>query len=252
MAALRLLMTNRKYVMAIIKNIKIMLLMIPIFVLIGNANVGRSGESTQITDNDHLKNMEELAYWFIETGIGQYYERKGKEVYERKPGYPAWFKRYPDAVWIYDYVKERGYSHGIPEVEKNRTIARFMTGFDSYRLMNKTECFLRTEHKGEIYEYWVMKDWKTGLQYRQSTFIIAKADALNSNRTIIHTSDQFVEEYEIDKEFSVVFPSDDYKVLYGLQAWDYPENYKNSNLSTFRVYMPEKDIYKTAPWPPKE
>ncbi len=232
--------------------LKKILLVALILFLMGISNVGRSVESTQITDIDHLKNMKELANWFIETGIGQYYERKGTAIYKRKPGYPAWFKRYPDAIWIYDYVKERGYLDGIAEVEKNRTIARFMTGFDRYRLMNKTECFLRNEYKGEIYEYWVMKEWKTGLLYRQSTFIITKAAALNSNRTIIHRSDLFVEKYEIDKDFSVVFPSDDLKILYGLQAWDYPENYKNSNLSTFRVYMPEKDIYKTAPWPPEK
>ncbi len=232
-------------------NYKKTLLVVLIFVFIGNANVGRSSEFTKITDNTHLKNMKDLAFWFIETGIGQYYERKGKNDYKLRPGDEKWLVDYPDAVWISDYIEGRGYSDGLPEVEKNGKIAKIIIGHDRYRLMNVTECFLRTEYKGEIYEYWVMKDWKTGLLYRQSTFIIAKADTLNSNRTIIHTSDQFVEKYEIDKEFSMVFPSDDYKVLYGLQAWDYPENYKNSKLKDFRINHPEKGVYEPIPWPPK-
>ncbi len=63
----------------------------------------------------------------------------------------------------------------------------------------------RRHYKGEIYEYWVVKEWKRGL-YGQAKFVIAKAAALNARRAIIHTSDQFIERYEIDKEFSVVFP----------------------------------------------
>ncbi len=158
---------------------------------------------------------------------------------------------YPDAVWISDYVYKCGYLHGVPEVEKNRKIVKFMLGYDRYRLMNVTECFLRTEYKGEIYEYWVIKEWKTGLQYRQAKFIIVKAAALNSQRTIMHTSDQFFEQYEIDKEFTVAFPIEDLKVLYGLQAWDFPDNYKNSDLNEFRVIATREKKYEKVPWPPK-
>ncbi len=229
-----------------------LLLVILIILLVGNSNVGMGGESAQISDDDHLKNMDELALWFIETGLGQYYERKGKNNYKLRPGDEEWLVNYPDAVWISDYVIKHGYLDGLAEVEKNRKIAAIMFGYDRYRLMNVTECFLRTDYKDEIYEYWVVKEWKTGRAYRQSKFIIAKASALNSNRTIIHTSDQFVEKYEIDKDFSVVFPSDDYKVLYGLQAWDYPDNYKNSDLKDFRVYIIEKGKYGTVPWPPNK
>ena len=92
-------------------------------------------------------------------------------------------------------------------------------------------------------------EWKTGFEYSQAKFIIAKAAALNGQRTILHTSDQCIEKYEIDKEFSVVFPIDDLRTLYGLQAWHFPDNFKNSNLNEFQVFMPEKGEFDTVPWP---
>ncbi len=232
-------------------NIKRTLLIISLFCVIGYTNIGNCGESMQRTDNKHLKEMEELAFWFIETGLGQYYERKGKNDYELRPGDQNWFVNYPDAIWIRDFIKKSGYLHGIPEVERNRKIAKFMLGYDRYRLMNVTECFLRTDHKEEIYEYWVVKEWKSGLHYRQVKFIIVKTAALNNQRTIIHTSDQFFEKYEIDKEFTVAFPIEDLKTLYGLQAWDFPDNYKSSDLNEFRVIATREKKYEKVPWPPK-
>ncbi len=58
-----------------------LLLVILIILLVGNTSVGSGGESALISDDDHLENMDELALWFIETGLGQYYERKGKNNY---------------------------------------------------------------------------------------------------------------------------------------------------------------------------
>jgi hypothetical protein len=202
----------------------------------------------QATDNEHLDNMQKISSWFIETAIGQYYERKGKDVYKRRPGHPEWLEDYPDVAWIYDYLKIRGYAWGVPEIERNRTIARCRQAFGRYSVFNITECFLRTEYKGEIYEYWVVKEWKTGI-YVQAKFVIAKAPTLNGKRKIIHTTDQFIEKYEIDKDFSVVFPVDNLRTLYNLQAWDFPDNYKNSNLNEFKVFMPEKGKFETIPWP---
>ncbi|MCP5008065.1 MAG: hypothetical protein GY941_29635, partial [Planctomycetes bacterium] len=206
------------------------------------------GYKLQTMDHIHLNNMQKISSWFIETAIGQYYERKGKEVYKKRPGDPEWLENYPDAVWIYDYIKIRGYIYTVPEIERNRTIARCRQAFGRYNLMNVTECFLRTDYKGEIYEYWVVKEWKTGL-YTQAKFVIAKAAALNSERTIIHTSDQFIEIHEIDKEFSVVFPIENLRTLYGLTAWLFPENFKNSDLKDFEVIMPEKGKFEKIPWP---
>ncbi len=230
-------------------NIKKLLLIISLLYFIGYSNIGNCEETMQTKDSEHFKKMEDLAFWFIETGLGQYYERKGKNNYKLRPGDEEWFVDLPDAIWIHDYVKKRGYLDGIAEVEKNWKIAKIMFGFDRYRLMNVTECFLRTEYNGEIYEYWVIKEWMTGLQYRQAKFIIVKAAGLNVQRAILHTSDQFFERYEIDKEFSVVFPIDNLETLYGLQAWDFPDNYKNSNLNEFKVFMPEKGKFDTVPWP---
>ncbi len=232
-------------------NIKRTLMIICIFFVIGYTNIGNCGESMQRTDNEHLKKMEELAFWFIETGLGQYYERKGKNDYKLRPGDQNWFVNYPDAIWIRDFIKKSGYLHGLPEVEKNWKIAKIMLGFDRYRLMNMTECFLRTKYNGEIYEYWVIKEWMTNRDCRHAEFIIAKASAINSQRTIIHTSDQFVEKHKIDKEFSVDFPIDNLEVLYGLQAWEYPDNYKNSDVNNFQVIMHKKGEFKKVPWPPK-
>lgn len=235
--------------MLYICKIKRTLLLIFLFYFMGYPNIVNGGETMQKTDSEHFKKMEELAIWFIETGIGQYYERKGKNNYKLRPGDEEWFVNYPDAIWISDYIEKQGYFDGIAEIEKNRKIARIIFGFDRYRLMNMTECFLRTDFKGEIYEYWVVKEWKTGFEYSQAKFIIARTTALNGQRTILHTSDQFIEKYEIDKEFSVLFPIDDLRTLYGLQAWHFPDNFKNSNLNEFQVFMPEKGKFETIPWP---
>ncbi|MCP4267083.1 MAG: hypothetical protein GY777_16185 [Candidatus Brocadiaceae bacterium] len=226
-------------------------LMISLFCFVGYANIGNGGESMQRTDREHLKKMEELAFWFIETGLGQYYERKGKNDYKLRPGDQEWFVNYPDAIWIRDFVKQSGYLHGIPQVEKDRKIAKFMLGYDRYRLMNITECFLRANYKEKIYEYWVIKEWKTNFDYRQSKFIIVKAASLNGKRTILHTSDQFIEKHKIDKGFTVAFSIEDLKTLYGLQAWDFPDNYKNSDLNEFRIILTREKKYEKVPWPPK-
>lgn len=222
--------------------------MIPLLYFVGYTNIGNGGERLQTMDNLHLNNMQKISSWFIETAIGQYYVRKGKEVYKAKPGHPEWLEDYPDVAWIYDYLKIRGYAWGVPEIERNRTIARCRQAFGRYDLFNETECFLRSEYKGEIYEYWVVKEWKTGI-YLQAKFVIAKAPTLNGKRKIIHTSDQFIEKYEIDKEFSVVFPIDDLKALYHLKAWEYPDNFKNSDLKNFQVFVTREKKYEKIPWP---
>ncbi len=221
--------------------------MLPLLSLIGYTNIGNSGERLQTMDKLHLNNMQKNSSWFIETAIGQYYVRKGKEVYKYRPGDPEWLKCYPDSVWIYDYLRIRGYAWGAQEIEKNYKMARCSQAFGRYNVFNQTDCFLRTEYNGEIYEYWVVKEWKTGI-YHQSKFVIAKAPTLNGKCKIIHTSYQFIEKYEIDKDFSVVFPIDDLEVLYDLQAWYYPDNYRNSDLNDFQVIMYKKGKFKKVPW----
>ncbi len=39
-----------------------------------------TSESMQNMDNVYLEKMKELAFWFIETGLGQYYERRAKTL----------------------------------------------------------------------------------------------------------------------------------------------------------------------------
>ncbi len=241
--------------------------MIPLLYLIGCPNIGNSDERSQAMDNEHLDNMQKNSSWFIETAIGQYYVRKGKEVYKRRPGDPGWLKLCPDVVWIYDYLRIQGYAWGAPEIEENRTIARCRQAFGgNNNVFNETECFLRTEFKGEIYEYWVVKEWIPGI-FVQAKFVIAKAPTLDGKREIIHTADQFIDKYDIDKDFSVVFPVDNLGILYNLKAWDFPDNYKNSNLNEFIVGfsdkavekfdrgesikdMPDKYLFEKFPWPP--
>ncbi len=221
--------------------------MIPLLFLIGCTNIENSGERLQTMDKLHLNNMQKNSSWFIETAMGQYYERKGKEVYKYRSGDPEWLKRYPDAVWIYDYLVIRGYAWGVPQIGRDRTIARCRQAFGRYSVFNETECLLRTEYKSEIYEYWAVKEWKTGL-YVQAKFVIAKSPTLDGKRKILHTSDQFFEKYEIDKDFSVTFPVDDLKTLYHLKAWEYPGNFKDSDLKNFQVYITLEKKYEKIPW----
>ncbi|MCP4989085.1 MAG: hypothetical protein GY928_24410, partial [Colwellia sp.] len=91
--------------------IKRTLFMIPLLYFTGCANIESGGYKLQTMDHIHLNNMQKISSWFIETAIGQYYERKGKEVYKKRPGDPEWLKNYPDVVWIFHYINIRGYSY---------------------------------------------------------------------------------------------------------------------------------------------
>ena len=92
----------------------------------------------------------------------------------------------------------------------------------------------------------LLKKWIPGI-FVQAKFVIAKAPTLDGKREIIHTTDQFIEKYEIDKDFSVVFPVDNLGILYGLKAWDFPENFKNSNLNEFIVDVSDKAVGEVRP-----
>ena len=69
-------------------------------------------------------------------------------------------------------------------------------------------------------------------------FFVAKATDIHGSREIVEKSDQFISEYllvERGREF--VLPVDDLRLLYDMEAWLYPGNYRDSELKSRKVSM---------------
>lgn len=169
--------------------------------------------------NKMIKNLNLASVWLIEQGVHTF-KQSGKSGIHRKLidewGVQIWVdpwiesERYVDGFWI----KARGINHEV---------------INLYREI----------HESIIYEFWVVKvDGKEWADVESRTeFYVVKADTVYGKRKILKSYDQFIEEYEVVGGYSIKFPQDDLQVLYELQAWLYPESYRNSDLKNKRVVM---------------
>lgn len=159
-----------------------------------------------------IENLNTASLWLIEEGVHTFRE-SGKNGIHRKLvdewGVQIWVdpwiesERYVDGFWI----KARGINHEVINLYREKV-------------------------QDELYEFWVVKvdseDWsEVG---SRSEFFVAKTNNIYGKRKIIIRSDQFIEAYEVDDSHTIKFPQSDLDVLYELQAWRYPDNYKNSKL----------------------
>lgn len=74
----------------------------------------------------------------------------------------------------------------------------------------------------------------------RAEFYVVKTDTVYGKREVLKSSNQFIEGYEVADGYLIKFPQDDLRVLYELQAWLYPENFKNSDLKNKQVVMDDK------------
>lgn len=185
-------------------------------------------------DNDFYKknmkkNLMSSALWIVENGYF-FLKNEDDEAIHRKLidtwGVQLWVKpRLDDGRYISLFrIKGRGISYDI-------------------------QCLLRAKIGGNIYEYWLMKVYSRSWAEAedQSIFLIAKGAEIFSLRKIIKKSNVFFDSYQIDNSHSIRLPTEDLQLLYDLEAWNFPESYKNSTINKRQVVIDENGKYKTIP-----
>ena len=182
-------------------------------ILMSNSACG----DTSLMDDDYynkkmIKHLNESTIWLIEEGVYTF-NNSGKNGIFRKLlenwGVQLWVdpwiesERFIDAFWI----KARGIHHDI---------------------MN----FHRETYQNVIYEFWVVK--VSGQEWAdvkpRTEFFVTKTDEVYGIREILISSNQFIEEYQVDQDHVIYFPKDNLRILSELKAWLYPENYAESDL----------------------
>lgn len=182
-----------------------------------------AGESGSV-DQEHYKNKMAAnlwlaSIWLVEEGV-ETFQKEGKKGIHRKLvdtwGVQIWTdpwiesERYIDGFWI----KARGINHEVINFHRESV--------DSFH-----------------YEFWVVKvdgkDW-SGVDSR-ARFYIARTDDIYGRREILETDDQFIEQYQLDNEAVIRFPTDNPQILYELQAWRYPDNFEHSDLKNISAEM---------------
>ena len=174
----------------------------------------------EIIDQIHRKQLRKIQGWFIETGFGEFYKTR-------------------DMTPIKEYVEKRGYNFGVnPSVDKHtiykgkqrHKLARIL--IQSKNIFNQLWCLAQVEHKGKIYEYWVIQEAaRHKYNYRNCEFMISEAKSKEGKRKIIHSSSHFFSEHVISEDFTFDFPKE--KVT-KLRVYYYPECYQETEMEEVR------------------
>lgn len=171
----------------------------------------------ELMDQVHRKQLRKIQFWFIETGFGEFYKSRDKAP-------------------IKEYVKNRGYHFRVePSIDRHtthkgkqyHTLARIV--IQAKFIYNQLWCLEQVEHKGKIYEYWLMQEKarKGKYDYRDCEFMVSEADSKKGKRKIIHTAPQFFSEYKVSDDFTLFFPK---KKLLDLSVNYYPECYQKTDM----------------------
>ena len=171
----------------------------------------------ELMDQVHRKQLRKIQFWFIETGFGEFYKTRDKAP-------------------IKEYVKNRGYhfrvepsidKHTTYKGKKNHKLARIV--IQAPFIYNQLWCLEQVEHKGKIYEYWLMQEKarKGKYEYRDCEFMVIEADSKKGKRKIIHTAPQFFSEYKVSDGFTLFFPK---KNIIKLSVNYYPECYQKTEM----------------------
>ena len=167
------------------------------------------------------KDLQLASIWLIEEGVLTFRD-SGKEGIHRKLldewGVQIWVdpwiesERYIDAFWI----KARGINHDIIN-------------------------FHRENLPSGIYEFWVVMidgaDW-SGVG-SSAKFYVTRADDIYGRRTILQSSDLFIEEYAVNEKTIIKFPKEDPEVLYELDPRRYPDSFVNSDIKDTEAILKE-------------
>ena len=171
--------------------------------------------------NKMSENMNSAGHWIIREGVNTFSDG-GKEAIHRKL-VDDWGVQ----IWV------------DPWVETDRYLAQFRI---KARGINYDIHNLHREKVGDVfYEFWLIKvaakEWSG--ERDRSAFFVTKTDDVYGKREIVKESDQFIESYSGGNKL-IRLPLDDMELLYDMQAWLFPGNYKNSDLKNKQVVMDNK------------
>lgn len=187
-------------------------------VLLSSACANSGNMENDFYKKKMIENMRLASVWLIEEGI-KVFSSKGKEGLHRKL-----VDEWGVQLWIDPWVETKDY------LAQFRIKARGI----NYQIIN-----LHREKVGDdLYEFWIVKivtkPWSG--ESNRSVFFITKASEVYGQREIIKESDQFIEGYEVNGQV-ITFPTKDLKLLYEMEAWAFPENYKDSDLKDIKVIV---------------
>lgn len=166
-----------------------------------------------------MSNLDAASRWLIEEGILTY-TKLGKAGLHRKL-----VGEWGVLLWVDPWIESEHY------LAQFRIKARGIN-YDIHNLHRK-------QVGNRYFEFWVSKivakDW-SGEETR-SVFYVVETDDRFGARTIVLKSDQFIEEYQVEGEKRISLPTGDLNLLYKLEAWAFPQNYRNSELKDKDVIM---------------
>lgn len=196
--------------------IKIMMNLVLSISMISSAFGLSHTEKDRFVRDKMIRNMELASVWMIEEGVNVY-SKSGKEGLEDK------LFEWGVQLWVDPWVEEDPY------------LAQFRI---KGRGINYTIHNLYREKIGNsYYEYWLNKivpsNWSGETQ--RSVFFITKTSDIYGFRKIIKRSDQFIENYRLINGIEFILTTTNKRILYILSAWNFPENYKNSELKNVIV-----------------
>ena len=204
--------------------IKLGIMILAIFLFSCDDNTS-SDENRNIVPSDNeqysqkvISNMHQASEWIIEEGI-KIYATKGREELHRNLvdtwGVLLWME-----PWVYS--------------DEDMTEFRIKARGINYQVLNLFESKISNSN----YEFWIVKivaePWSG--EKTRSTFYLTKSEDKFGLKEIIKHSDQFIDGYSVDG-IDINFPIDDMKLLYMMEAWQFPDNYRNSELKDIEVYM---------------
>ena len=115
-------------------------------------------------------------------------------------------------------------------------------------------CLHRVLSVGEVCEYWLFKvaaeSWTS--EQSRSYFLVARAKDVKSRREIIHESALFFSAFPAQGQQILRLPVSNLQLLYDMQAWLFPGNYKGSLLSETIVRPNGDGTYSQLPAPSAE
>lgn len=122
-----------------------------------------------------------------------------------------------------------------PRVDDGRYIALFR--IKARGIHHNIQCLMRISLGTVIYEYWIKKihseNW-AGVK-NNTIFVITKSNDIAAHREIVMQTDKYIEAYKIDEKSVLKLPTENLQLLYDMEVWNFPENYKNANINKKRV-----------------
>jgi len=175
------------------------------------------------------KNLMLSALWLVESGYSTF-KRNGKEYFDDK---------LIDTWSVQSWIE--------PSLDEDGDIAVFR--IKARGINYDIHCLLREKTNNVIYEYWLMKiyakPWSGSND--KSVFLITKGKEIAGVREIIKKSEYFFSTYQIDEKNILALPVENLQLLYTMEAWNFPENYKDSSINKQRVVIDENGKFLFIP-----